>query len=85
MLGGRTVIMADVQLRGDLHPTRAVPSQSGKGQVHYYPMRIGDNVYVGKETVPRILCFFITGCKHTHFLRHKLRYPGHLYIIARPH
>jgi dynactin-5 len=88
MLGGRTVIMADVQLRGDLHPTRAVPSQSGKdvtptsisigrctvihtgsiikppsrisrGQVHYYPMRIGDNVYVGKDTVPRTLCFFI--------------------------
>ncbi|KAF1935101.1 trimeric LpxA-like protein [Clathrospora elynae] len=75
-LGGRTVIMAEVQLRGDLHPTRAVPSQSGKevtptsisigrctvistgsvikppsrisrGQVHYYPMKIGDNVFVG--------------------------------------
>ncbi|KAH8722528.1 trimeric LpxA-like protein [Phaeosphaeriaceae sp. PMI808] len=75
-LGGRTVIMADVQLRGDLHPTRSVPSQSGKevthtsisigrctvistgsvikppcrisrGQVHYYPMKIGDNVFVG--------------------------------------
>ncbi|KAH7132266.1 trimeric LpxA-like protein [Dendryphion nanum] len=75
-LGGRTVIMADVQLRGDLHPTRAVPSSSGKevtptsisigrctvistgsvikppcrpsrGQMHYYPMKIGDNVYVG--------------------------------------
>jgi dynactin-5 len=76
-LGGRTVIMADVQLRGDLHPTRSAPSQSGKevtptsisigrctvistgsvikppcrisrGQVHYYPMKIGDNVLVGK-------------------------------------
>ncbi|EAT82019.1 mannose-1-phosphate guanylyltransferase [Parastagonospora nodorum] len=75
-LGGRTVIMADVQLRGDLHPTRSTPSQSGKevtptsisigrctvistgsvikppcrisrGQVHYYPMKIGDNVFVG--------------------------------------
>ncbi|OAK95571.1 trimeric LpxA-like protein [Phaeosphaeriaceae sp. SRC1lsM3a] len=75
-LGGRTVIMADVQLRGDLHPTRAAPSQSGKevtptsisigrctvistgsvikppcrisrGSVHYYPMKIGDNVFVG--------------------------------------
>ena len=68
--------MADVQLRGDLHPTRSAPSQSGKdvtptsisigrctvisqgsvikppsrisrGQVHYYPMKIGDNVFVG--------------------------------------
>jgi dynactin-5 len=75
-LGGRTVIMADVQLRGDLHPTRSAPSQSGRettpisinigkctvistgsvikpparisrGQVHYYPMKIGDNVFVG--------------------------------------
>jgi dynactin-5 len=78
-LGGRTVIMAEVQLRGDLHPTRAAPSQSGKestptsisigrctvistgsiikppsrisrGQVHYYPMKIGDNVFVGMWT-----------------------------------
>lgn len=76
-LGGRTVIMADVQLRGDLKPTRPMPSQSGKettpisinigrctvistgsvikppsrisrGQVHYYPMKIGDNVFVGQ-------------------------------------
>lgn len=76
-LGGKTVIMADVQLRGDLKPTRPMPSQSGKettpisinigrctvistgsvikpparisrGQVHYYPMKIGDNVFVGK-------------------------------------
>lgn len=76
-LGGRTVIMADVQLRGDLKPTRPMPSQSGKettpisinigrctvistgsvikpparisrGQVHYYPMKIGDNVFVGE-------------------------------------
>jgi dynactin-5 len=78
-LGGRTVIMADVQLRGDLHPTRAVPSNSAsgkevtstsisigrctvistgsvikppcrisRGQMHYYPMKIGDNVFIGK-------------------------------------
>ncbi|KAL1798323.1 hypothetical protein ACET3X_002360 [Alternaria dauci] len=78
-LGGRTVIMADVQLRGDLHPTRSAPSSSGKdvtptsisigrctvisqgsvikppsrisrGQVHYYPMKIGDNVFVGPNS-----------------------------------
>ncbi|KAJ4362747.1 hypothetical protein N0V95_001349 [Ascochyta clinopodiicola] len=78
-LGGRTVIMADVQLRGDLHPTRSAPSQSGRettpisinigrctvistgsvikpparisrGQVHYYPMKIGDNVFVGPNS-----------------------------------
>ncbi|KAF3047037.1 hypothetical protein E8E12_010682 [Didymella heteroderae] len=78
-LGGRTVIMADVQLRGDLKPTRPMPSQSGKettpisinigrctvistgsvikpparisrGQVHYYPMKIGDNVFVGPNS-----------------------------------
>ena len=82
-LGGRTVIMADVQLRGDLHPTRSAPSQSGRettpisinigrctvistgsvikpparisrGQVHYYPMKIGDNVFVGK--CPNCIC-----------------------------
>ena len=79
-LGGRTVIMADVQLRGDLHPTRSAPSSSGKdvtptsisigrctvisqgsvikppsrisrGQVHYYPMKIGDYVHIGANTV----------------------------------
>lgn len=79
-LGGRTVIMADVQLRGDLHPTRSAPSQSGRettpisinigrctvistgsvikpparisrGQVHYYPMKIGDNVFVGMSVL----------------------------------
>ncbi|KAF2014906.1 trimeric LpxA-like protein [Aaosphaeria arxii CBS 175.79] len=78
-LGGRTVIMADVHLRGDLHPTRSVPSSSGKevtptsisigrctvvstgsvikppsrisrGQVHYYPMKIGDNVFIGPNS-----------------------------------
>ncbi|KAF1359675.1 trimeric LpxA-like protein [Lizonia empirigonia] len=78
-LGGKTVIMADVQLRGDLHPTRSAPSQSGRettpisinigrctvistgsvikpparisrGQVHYYPMKIGDNVFVGPNS-----------------------------------
>jgi dynactin-5 len=67
-LGGRTVIMADVQLRGDLHPTRSAPTsisigrctvistgsvikppcRISRGQVHYYPMKIGDNVLVGK-------------------------------------
>jgi dynactin-5 len=75
-LGGRTVIMADVVLRGDLHSTRPVPSSSGKevtptsisigrctvvstgsvikppcrtskGMPHYYPIKIGDNVFVG--------------------------------------
>ncbi|KAF2748723.1 trimeric LpxA-like protein [Sporormia fimetaria CBS 119925] len=75
-LGGRTVIMAEVQLRGDLHSTRVVPSSTGKdvtptaisigrctvistgsvirppyrisrGQIHYYPLKIGDNVFVG--------------------------------------
>ncbi|PVI04761.1 trimeric LpxA-like protein [Periconia macrospinosa] len=75
-LGGRTVIMADVVLRGDLHSTRPVPSSSGKdvtptsisigrctvistgsvikppckisrGQTHYYPIKISDNVFVG--------------------------------------
>ncbi|KAF2182050.1 trimeric LpxA-like protein [Zopfia rhizophila CBS 207.26] len=77
-LGGRTVIQADVHLRGDLHPTRAMPrsdssgreviptsisigrctvistgsvikppSRVSRGQVHYYPMKIGDNVFVG--------------------------------------
>ncbi|KAF2122626.1 trimeric LpxA-like protein [Lophiotrema nucula] len=77
-LGGRTVIQADVHLRGDLHPTRSQPSSSGKevaptsisigrctvistrstikppsrisrGAVHYYPMKIGDNVFVGPQ------------------------------------
>lgn len=76
-LGGRTVIMADVHLRGDLHSTRTAPSSSGKeatptaisigrctvistgsvirppyrtsrGQIHYYPMKIGDNVFIGE-------------------------------------
>ncbi|KAF2740252.1 trimeric LpxA-like protein [Polyplosphaeria fusca] len=79
-LGGRTVIMADVHLRGDLHPTRSTtstttsssskdvtptsisigrctvistgstikpPSRISRGAVHYYPMKIGDNVFVG--------------------------------------
>ncbi|KAF2272507.1 uncharacterized protein EI97DRAFT_436879 [Westerdykella ornata] len=92
-LGGRTVIMADVHLRGDLHSTRSVPQQASssssssvgkdgkpaassvsstptaiaigrctvistgtvlrppqrvsRGSVHFYPMKIGDNVFVG--------------------------------------
>lgn len=83
-LGGRTVIMADVQLRGDLRPMRSAPSQSGRettpvsinigrctvistgsvikpparisrGQVHYYPMKIGDNVFVGTYFVILLL------------------------------
>ncbi|KAG9201022.1 hypothetical protein B5807_03349 [Epicoccum nigrum] len=78
-LGGRTVIMADVQLRGDLRPMRPSASQSGRegsstsiiigrctvistgsvikppsrisrGEVHYYPMKIGDNVFVGPNS-----------------------------------
>lgn len=84
-LGGRTVIMADVQLRGDLRPMRASASQSGRegsstsiiigrctvistgsvikpparisrGEVHYYPMKIGDNVFVGKLACFASLC-----------------------------
>ncbi|KAG9671341.1 trimeric LpxA-like protein, partial [Aureobasidium melanogenum] len=75
MLGGRTVIMADVYMRGDLHrfsssgdggaaqPTTAIsigrytvvatgctlkpPSRISRGQMAYYPMRIGDNVFIG--------------------------------------
>jgi hypothetical protein len=88
-LGGRTVIMADVQLRGDLHPTRSAPSQSGRettpisinigrctvistgsvikpparisrGQVHYYPMKIGDNVFVGTYPPARLSFLFLS-------------------------
>ena len=78
MLGGRTVIMADVHLRGDLHrlsssstegggdtkgPTTAIsigrytvvatgctlrpPARITRGQMSYFPMRIGDNVFIG--------------------------------------
>ncbi|KAF2709977.1 trimeric LpxA-like protein [Pleomassaria siparia CBS 279.74] len=78
-LGGRTVIMSDVHLRGDLHATRPSPSTGGssskppaqtaisigrctvvstgsvlkppsrisRGIVQYYPLKIGDNVYIG--------------------------------------
>ncbi|KAF2785780.1 trimeric LpxA-like protein, partial [Melanomma pulvis-pyrius CBS 109.77] len=80
-LGGRTVIMSDVHLRGDLHATRAAPSTTtsssskpppaqtaisigrctiistgsvlkppsriSRGVIQYYPMKIGDNVFVG--------------------------------------
>ncbi|OCK84345.1 dynactin subunit 5 [Lepidopterella palustris CBS 459.81] len=82
-LGGRTVISADVHLRGDLHPSRPAPSSSNngpardapptsisigrctvvsagcvvrppsrvsRGAVHYYPMKIGDNVFIGPNT-----------------------------------
>ncbi|KAF2867669.1 trimeric LpxA-like protein [Massariosphaeria phaeospora] len=94
-LGGRTVIMADVHLRGDLHPTRPVPSSSGKevtptsisigrctvistgsvikppsrisrGQVHYYPMKIGDNVFVG----PHCAVSAISISSHVHIASH---------------
>jgi dynactin-5 len=92
-LGGRTVIMADVQLRGDLHPTRAVPSSSAsgkevtptsisigrctvistasvikppcrmsRGQMHYYPMKIGDNVFVGKSLLGAACDIISTDC-----------------------
>ncbi|KAF3041618.1 hypothetical protein E8E11_001513 [Didymella keratinophila] len=50
-LGGKTVIMADVQLRGDLKPTRPMPSQSGKEttpiSINIGRCTIGDNVFVG--------------------------------------
>ncbi|KAI9663825.1 MAG: hypothetical protein M1821_007315 [Bathelium mastoideum] len=74
MLAGRTVIMADVHLRGDLHRTADTsgsgstttitmgkytvvstgctihpPSRLSRGQIHYYPMKIGDHVYIGPE------------------------------------
>ena len=83
-LGGRTVIMADVQLRGDLRPMRPSASQSGRegstsiiigrctvistgcvikpparisrGEVHYYHMKIGDNVFVGVYLRRRCVC-----------------------------
>ncbi|KAF2686704.1 trimeric LpxA-like protein [Lentithecium fluviatile CBS 122367] len=90
-LGGRTVIMADVVLRGDLHSTRPVPSSSGKevtptsisigrctvistgsvikppcrtskGMPHYYPVKIGDNVFVG----PNCAISAITIASHVH-------------------
>ncbi|KAF2470090.1 trimeric LpxA-like protein [Lindgomyces ingoldianus] len=99
-LGGRTVIMADVHLRGDLHPTRAVPSSSGKdvtptsisigrctvistgsvikppcrisrGQVHYYPMKIGDNVFVG----PHSTISAISIASHVHIGDHTTIHP----------
>ncbi|KAL1297444.1 hypothetical protein AAFC00_004973 [Neodothiora populina] len=87
MLGGRTVIMADVYMRGDLHrfsnsaaegggvgagsggqqaPTTAIsigrytvvatgttlrpPARVSRGQMSYYPMRIGDNVFIGPNS-----------------------------------
>ncbi|KAF1972550.1 trimeric LpxA-like protein [Bimuria novae-zelandiae CBS 107.79] len=79
-LGGRTVIMADVVLRGDLHSTRPTASSSGKegtptsisigkctvistgsvlkppcrmsrGVPNFYPMKIGDNVFIGPNCV----------------------------------
>ncbi|CAN9457120.1 unnamed protein product [Alternaria alternata] len=94
-LGGRTVIMADVQLRGDLHPTRSAPSSSGKdvtptsisigrctvisqgsvikppsrisrGQVHYYPMKIGDNVFVGPNSTIQAISI----SSHVHIGQH---------------
>lgn len=80
MLGGRTVIMADVHMRGDLcrlpepapegekpkTPPTAIsigkasvmstnvvlhpPMRIHHGQTTYYPIRIGDNVFVGQGT-----------------------------------
>ncbi|KAF2153883.1 dynactin [Myriangium duriaei CBS 260.36] len=74
MLGGKTVIMAEVCLRGDLHrfscsdgvdkgPTTSIsigryavvatgttlrpPCRISRGQMAYYPIRIGDNVFIG--------------------------------------
>ncbi|KAF2140672.1 uncharacterized protein K452DRAFT_229828 [Aplosporella prunicola CBS 121167] len=85
-LGGKTVIMADVHLRGDLHRFKSeTPSSSGggappaaasaataisigkctvvstgcvikpparisRGQLNYYPMKIGDNVFIGPNS-----------------------------------
>ncbi|KAF9637806.1 putative dynactin subunit 5 protein [Lasiodiplodia theobromae] len=53
-LGGKTVIMADVHLRGDLHRLKTSHTSSdatgeggNRGQLSYYPMKIGDNVFVG--------------------------------------
>ncbi|KAF2005618.1 trimeric LpxA-like protein [Amniculicola lignicola CBS 123094] len=99
-LGGRTVIMADVHLRGDLHPTRAAPSTSGKepittsisigrctvistgsvirppsrisrGEVHYYPMKIGDNVFIG----PHCTISAISISSHVHISHHVTIHP----------
>ncbi|KAF2425220.1 trimeric LpxA-like protein [Tothia fuscella] len=80
-LGGKTVIMADVHLRGDLtRPKAATPDPKGakqsstsisigrctvvstgtvirppgrmsRGVYTYYPMKIGDNVFVGPNCV----------------------------------
>ncbi|KAF4304523.1 putative dynactin subunit 5 protein [Botryosphaeria dothidea] len=82
-LGGRTVIMADVHLRGDLHrfkssdtsaegksaPSSAAnaisigrctvvgagcvvkpPARISRGILSYYPMKIGDNVFIGPNS-----------------------------------
>jgi hypothetical protein len=89
-LGGRTVIQADVHLRGDLHPTRPLPQSSAgssrpdvpptsisigrctvistgcvikppsrvsRGTVHYYPMKVGDNVFIGMYRVQHVYHF----------------------------
>ncbi|KAK5124745.1 hypothetical protein LTR85_001458 [Meristemomyces frigidus] len=79
MLGGKSVVMAGVCLRGDLHrksekpaegekegPTTAIsvgrasviatnctirpPMRLSRGQMTFYPMRIGDNVFIGPGT-----------------------------------
>jgi dynactin 5 len=72
MLAGRTVIMADVHLRGDLHRTASEsssttaismgkytvvstgciihpPSRMSRGSMHFFPVKIGDHVYIGPE------------------------------------
>lgn len=80
--------MADVQLRGDLRPTRSSATSSGKeavstsiiigrctvistgsvikpparlsrGEIHYYPIKIGDNVFVGAYAVLFLWSFVV--------------------------
>jgi len=84
MLGGRSVIMAEVCLRGDLHrfsssegsadkgPTTSIsigrytvvatgctlrpPCRISRGQMSYYPIRIGDNVFIGQQPLLCLAC-----------------------------
>ncbi|KAM3418357.1 hypothetical protein BST61_g4356 [Cercospora zeina] len=80
MLGGKSVVMAGVHMRGDLHLIEKPPAEGEKpraprtaisigkasiistncilhppmrlhhGEMTFYPMRIGDNVFIGAET-----------------------------------
>ena len=80
MLGGKTVVMAGVHMRGDLHrkserstdgeadkgPVVAIqfgracvictnctirpPMRMSRGQMVFYPMKIGDNVFIGPDS-----------------------------------